>query len=621
MNNKQNNVVQTFLSAGKKVWCRHSCLQLWCRPPACNYFVSSWHSVQSVDNPVDRCGCRRRAAAFTLIEMLVALSILIILMAAVGEIFSIAGRTVRLGQATLAAMSSVRAVEAQISHDIKHLDQNGFLIIRQRYYAPYWQTGVQYEPGDEVEYNNSSGTFDFYLCQQANVTQSVYSGTPPSIPGGTSTTDWQPLQIPNTAPVAGDSTYPIWRADQICFMETGDFHSRTGSVQGGNATMASYLTANKALVWFGQFSASYGAAGYNFPNPTAYVTPSTSTEYQEIEKPYWPQNAWVPLGTPPSGETSGQFYFGREAMLLIPQGTPLNYPNGIFNGTAGSVIYNNPFYPGSTTTDGSSTANGGSDGYPQTIVTVYSGSPARTISETSRATVTSSRLDAAYDSVPTSTSGAISFLKPAPSSPTISVAAGTGTLEGYINSLPLTPAANSLYDIANLFGYRYSTLPTPGASEIGYTGSTPPANPLEITQQALNGYYRMTPIMLQGVPSFAVDWTDGVEAIPTIPTGQTVNQLEWYGLDGNTGTYSYPTIANPNGPDFSSLDINATTPIAIQGNSYYSGTAAADGLVYVFYAGNRPYWPKALKITYCVTDPNNRLQGGRWITQVVNLPQ
>jgi type II secretory pathway pseudopilin PulG len=71
--------------------------------------------------------------------MLVALSILIILMAAVGEIFSLAGRTVRVGQATLTAMSSIRAVESQIARDVKHLDQNGFLIIRQRYYAPQWQ--------------------------------------------------------------------------------------------------------------------------------------------------------------------------------------------------------------------------------------------------------------------------------------------------------------------------------------------------------------------------------------------------------------------------------------------------------------------------------------------------
>ncbi len=607
MNNKQNNVVQTFLSAGKKLWCRH---------PACNYFVSSWQSVQSVDNPVDRCGCRRRAAAFTLIEMLVALSILIILMAAVGEIFSIAGRTVRLGQATLAAMSSVRAVEAQISHDIKHLDQNGFLIIRQRYYAPLWQPGVQYEPGDEVEYINSSGTFGFYLCQQANITPTDYSPppspTPPpfSIPGGTSTTDWQPLQIPNTAPVAGDSTYPIWRSDQICFMETGDFHSRSGSVQGGNATMASYLTANKALVWFGQFSASYGQAGLNY-STTGYVAPTfkpgvgwnaSLPDQDEFEQPYWPQNAWVPLGTPPSGETSGQFYFGREAMLLIPQGTPLNYPNGIFTSTAGSVIYNNPFYPGSATTDGSSTANGGSDGYPQTIL---SSSSAVHSTEGSLATVTSSRLDAAYDSIPTSTS--ISFTTPAPSSQTISVAAGTaGTVEGYVNSLPLT--ATSLYDIANLFGNRYSTLPTPGASEIGTSGSP---------QQALNGYYRMTPIMLQGVPSFAVDWTDGVQNGAAPPY-----QLNWYGLDGNTGSPSppYPSPANVDGPRFPASIGTSAIPnlIAVYGNSPAIGLGP---VTYVFYAGNRPYWPKALKITYCVTDPNNRLQGGRWITQVVNLPQ
>ena len=79
-------------------------------------------------SPVTSLPRQRRAAGFTLIEMLVALSILIILMAAVGEIFSLAARTVRFGQATLTAMSSIRAVESQIAHDVKHLDTNGFLV-------------------------------------------------------------------------------------------------------------------------------------------------------------------------------------------------------------------------------------------------------------------------------------------------------------------------------------------------------------------------------------------------------------------------------------------------------------------------------------------------------------
>ena len=494
--------------------------------------------------------------------MLVALSILIILMAAVGEIFSLAGRTVRVGQATLTAMSSIRAVESQIARDVKHLDQNGFLIIRQRYYAPYWQPGVQYEPGDEVEYS-PNGTVGFYLCQQVNTTQAGVAGVP-SIPSPTNggTSDWQLL---STTP---GLTYPIWRADEITFMETGDFHSRSGSGTGASATMAGYLTSNKAIVWFGQFSASYGAAGYNFPtafSTTAPTSVTTSPNLQEAEKPYWPQNAWIPLGMPPSGETSGQFYFGREAMLLIPSG----------GNAFGSDVYTDPFYDAASTTSGKPGAS---------VSDPYSG----TLSDGAAAVATSSRLDATYDAVP----GVV------------------GTIEGYVSSLPLASPYTNLSYIANYFGYRYSTLPTPGASEV---------NP-NTTSQALNGYYRMTPIMLQGVPSFAVDWTDGAQNGSAAPY-----QLDWYGMDGNTGTGSVPVSAG--GPAFPNAFAAFPNAIAVAGNSgdgdvqFGATTDKNTTPTYVFYAGNKPYWPKALKITYCVTDPNNRLQGGRWITQVVNLPQ
>ena len=550
-----------------------------------------------------------RRAGFTLVEMLVALSILIILMAAVGEIFSLAGRTVRVGQATLAAMSSIRAVEAQIAHDIHHLDTNGFLVIRQRNYAPYWQTGVQYEPGDEVQYITGGGS-QFFLCQQPNTTQAGVAGVPsiPTTVGG-GNADWKMLST--------TGGYPIWRADQISFIETGNFQSRTGSVQGAETT-AAYLTSNKALVWFGQFSTSYGPAGYNFPTPSSIGSPTNALEYTNIEHPFWPQQAWVPLGTPPSGQTSGQYYFGREAMLLIPSGlTPA--PGG---GTFGSTVYNNPFFPhsnGSGAWDFSTTQNGGSDGKPENIGNNINGGGASSSPESEYATVTSSRLDATFDALPSAT---ITLVTPYPSNQFLVSPYGLGTIEGYASSLPLDPPAyTSLYDIANFFCYRYSTLTTPSASEIGYSGKTPPATSTAVLQQMLNGYYRMTPIMLQGVPSFAVDWTDGGT---TVPTACAPAQLLWYGLDDPlpSGTATSPASDGAYLPLYSGAAGKASppNPEAVYGNSL-SPSGGYDGVTYVFYAGNKPAWPKALKITYAVTDPNNRLQGGRFVTQVVELPQ
>ena len=248
------------------------------------------------------------------------------------------------------------------------------------------------------------------------------------------------------------------------------------------------------------------------------------------------------------------------------------------------------------------------------------GSGAGFSSESEYATVTSSRLDATMDALPSAT---FTLKTPPPSSQSLVSPYGLGTIEGYVNSLPLDPTAyTSLYDIANFFCYRYSTLTTPSASEIGYSGKTPPTASIPVLQQMLNGYYRMTPIMLQGVPSFAVDWTDGAVTVPAAPPATA--QLIWYGLDDPlaSGTTTNPATDGAYLPLYSGAAGTKVlpNPEAVHGNSV-SPSGGIDGLTYVFYAGNKPAWPKALKITYCVTDPNNRLQGGRFVTQVVNLPQ
>ena len=341
------------------------------------------------------------------------------------------------------------------------------------------------------------------------------------------------------------------------------------------------------------------------------------------------------MGTPPSGETSGQFYFGRQAMLLIPAGAPAGslynpyygvIPSG--GGAFGSTVYNNPFFPLNystpNSTDGTVAQNGGSSGYPMTINSETGAASHQdeysTLYGNSYATVTSSRLDAAYDAVPTATAG---FTLLAPNGEAVNSPAGTGTVEGYVDGLADTPlatpvnAAKNLTAISDFFCYRYSTLTTPGASEIGLT--TLPA------QQMLNAYYRMSPIMLQGVPSFAVDWTDGnlndgTQQYPTLPVPPPVNPtLNWYGIDGNTTPQSIP--ANAGGPTAPAS--GGSAQLAVAGNSSSAPGYATNvtSLTYVFYAGNKSEWPKALRITYCVTDPNNRLQGGRFVTQVVELPQ
>jgi len=100
----------------------------------------------------------------------------------------------------------------------------------------------------------------------------------------------------------------------------------------------------------------------------------------------------------------------------------------------------------------------------------------------------------------------------------------------------------------------------------------------------------MMPILLQGVPSFAVDWTDG---------STTGGQLNWYGIDNTSTSPSFKANVEP----------------AVDND---------DNAMYAFYPGNKfsgttLQWPLALRFTYTITDPANRLGGGRIISQIIYL--
>jgi type II secretory pathway pseudopilin PulG len=117
------------------------------------------------------------------------------------------------------------------------------------------------------------------------------------------------------------------------------------------------------------------------------------------------------------------------------------------------------------------------------------------------------------------------------------------------------------------------------------------------TNPFVNGYFRTVPIVMRGVSSFRVEWTDG----SVFPSNDLrAGQLKWYG----------PTL-----PSTFVEPIN-NTPL----EPYYNSTPNANGdhYVAVFSYYNKAYWPKALRISMHVA--NDRL-GGRDFVQVVDLPQ
>jgi prepilin-type N-terminal cleavage/methylation domain-containing protein len=438
-------------------------------------------------------GTRR---AFTLIEMLVALAILVIMMGAIGEVFHLAGHSVRFGQATLSTMAQVRVIEHQISTDFHEMDTNGFLVIRQRNYVPSWDpNSVQYNPGDEVAVGGA-----VYICTSPNVSKA--GNNPQTL--ATKSIDWQLLS--NTG-------IPIWRADQISFIANGNFHSRAGNTQGATNTL---LSSNSALIWLGQMAVSYGR--------TAPLE-SALSQNQLGWPAYFPEGnsgggTYVQPGTPPTGLTAGSLTLGRVVMLLVPNNLT---PTGTSSGE--NLI------------TGIGPAATGNASYGTGSAKVYA---------------TSSRLDA----IEYSAAQAIAYAT---------------------SQVPSTVADN--------FCFRYSTVQSPGSASV--------AGPIA-------GAFRMQPILMPGVCSFAVDVgsTSSNEYSTGTSTTTTPQTLYWFGPDaitpGSTGTTG-PAIASDNGHN--------------------------DNDVFVFTPANKSAWPVALRITYLVTDPADQLNGPLTVTQIVHLPQ
>ena len=73
-----------------------------------------------------------RRSAFTLMELMVSVAILVLIILSVGTMFQSASRSVGVSQAINEMLSNHRAVQQQIASDIKGIDKNGFLVIRSK---------------------------------------------------------------------------------------------------------------------------------------------------------------------------------------------------------------------------------------------------------------------------------------------------------------------------------------------------------------------------------------------------------------------------------------------------------------------------------------------------------
>jgi len=79
---------------------------------------------------------RRSRSGFSLMELMVAVTILVVIILAVNVTFSGASKQVGTSQATMDMMAGIRGIQSMIEHDVRSMDRNGFLVIRSRLFDP-----------------------------------------------------------------------------------------------------------------------------------------------------------------------------------------------------------------------------------------------------------------------------------------------------------------------------------------------------------------------------------------------------------------------------------------------------------------------------------------------------
>ena len=253
------------------------------------------------------------------------------------------------------------------------------------------------------------------------------------------------------------------------------------------------------------------------------------------------QTVLAGLGSPPTGVFDKDFIFARHVFLLLaPSGTSANQ---ITNGTYTVAAYTSIAYSGASN------------------VSPGNGEPA--------ASITSSRL--------------------------CTVAQTNSALMAQVMTTVLGSGrgGNTRYEADN-YCYRFKVMPNVYATDAG----------IGTNSAFANSYFRMHPIMVQGMPSFAVEWTDGgtfagsdIDPVTgTTVASSLVGTTRWFG---------------PGNPKYGSPGTDQTEPTLGSYNDSYTA---------VFSFDNKPKWPKALRIRFRVTDPSDRMQGGRDFVQAIKLP-
>ncbi|HUO06996.1 MAG TPA: prepilin-type N-terminal cleavage/methylation domain-containing protein [Phycisphaerae bacterium] len=536
--------------------------------------------------------------AFTLIEMMVAVSILVVIILAVGVTFQGASRSIGVSQSSLEMLSNVRAVQQQIAKDVEGIDKDGFLVIR---CGVFTDTHGVVRRCDQICFF-SRGSFQHRTGSAGGASISFTdSTTSPSAfvwwgqlamerPNGTA---------PDGVPTAENTTLGL---DQIPTPARPVQNSPTQV----STEETSYVLGRSAMLLFPQNAiASSGSGGGNISPGGVFIPafyPSSSTNLSAIDY-YYPSitasnGHWWKLGTETADITQSRLDAAATSIdgIMRSLRAALGYPNT--RNIGGSNTY--------TATDPNGTFTNSNNRYEADHFCYRRGA-----------------LSSPYD--------------------------GTSLVNGYFRMHPMALQGVSSLAIDWTDGSVYKEADANMAPPGTYTQGSSASAAVDITTQKLIGkptvaiptsepfdgstrWYGMCDLSGQPNNNDIVAFARG--PLPNPPTAppaapiivahnSTTTADPDFAAVPAANKKSDPYVDNGLTSDTTPLGTITTRSVNPDNTKYVPPAHYTSGDLYTAIFSHdtpRTFWPVALRFRYHVADPTGRLPNGRDFVQIIRLP-
>jgi prepilin-type N-terminal cleavage/methylation domain-containing protein len=223
--------------------------------------------------------------AFTLIELMISIALVVILILGVNQVFTYTAAAVGSGEAINAAVRSSRAAQATLASDFAGIVHNG--------------SGVN----DAACMIISSRAYYSYQNAKDQASQGKISSSAPSSLPNAAFADFNGDGISGDTTVPGEVTYPATynfrnhRLDVISFFSRGLFPRQTGNP----GVFVDNMASTEAWVWYGHLHLPDNSGNFQLASLPSKTFPCIGSS-----------------ATNPNNYFGSQLTLGRVAMLLVP---------------------------------------------------------------------------------------------------------------------------------------------------------------------------------------------------------------------------------------------------------------------------------------------------------------